>query len=401
MLKTVIPPPVSYLFGFLAQAIISFMVIAFIVFIALYIGYTLLSEAGRELSSAKWRWREEIRRRGRLLYEQRRTYRPRIGHRHHRRSSPQSPGLRRTSSIAPKPVETEGVSMGDTSGGAGREEEFPSALASRFKPLQFIGRGGFARVWLVEYRGERYALKIPVLPREGGVRGKILRSLTREAVHWEDLGSHPNIVRLYEWGLEPLPWLLLEYVEGHREGGRTYRSLADLLASRGRLPLCTSLLIARDTLSALEHAHRREIAHLDVKPSNILLVQGPRAKLTDWGLSRVASGASSVSGVTPAYMAPEHTPFYSRGKGIGWWTDIYQAGLVLFEMLTGRNYNMLIQGGEDPEEALKEAPHSLKDLLWRMLSIDPNNRPSARDALTEVNKLLSESCGDHAPTMPL
>jgi len=272
---------------------------------------------------------------------------------------------------------------------------FPSQLAGRYRPLEYLGEGGFSRVWKVERLGDGrvYALKIP--KTELGPRA--LKVLAKEAVHWEDLGVHPNIVRLYEWDVEPVPWILMEYVEGIPLGGSgRARSVRDLLDRRGPMDSCMVALMLYDAASALEHAHSKGIVHLDVKPSNILLERGGDGrilyKLSDWGLSKVAvQGTGTISGVSPAYMTPEHSPYspYSS-RGLGAWTDIYMLGLTAYEAWTGLNYNELLASRENPLARLRDSP--LKTVLRAMLDPDPDRRPTAAQVRAMAEKMV-ESLG--------
>ncbi len=271
---------------------------------------------------------------------------------------------------------------------------FPQALLARFKPLEPLGEGGFSTVWKVESTNPPgvYALKLPKLLGEPASR----RIFAREAVHWSDLGVHPNIVRLYEWDTDPIPWLLVEYIPGVMVGDTRARSMREFLYIRGRLPECLAIKLALDAARGLEHAHKRGIAHLDLKPGNILLAPedggwGVRGKLTDWGMSRVASGTLSVSGVSPGYMAPEHSPYSPyKERGVGWWTDIYQLGLVLYEALTGRNYNRVLLEST-PEEALSQiVDERVRGLLSEMLDPDPARRPGAGEVASRLEQLLSQ-----------
>ncbi len=274
-------------------------------------------------------------------------------------------------------------------------QDFPSQLAGYFRPIEYLGEGGFSRVWKVERVNDAhvYALKIP--KAELGPRA--LKVLAKEAVHWEDLGVHPNIVRLYEWDVEPIPWILMEYVEGiPLGGGSRARSVRELLERRGPMDSCMVALMLHDAASALEHAHSKGIVHLDVKPSNILLARGGDGrilyKLSDWGLSKVAAkGTGTISGVSPAYMTPEHSPYspYSS-RGLGAWTDIYMLGLTAYEAWTGLNYNELLASHENPLARLQDSP--LKRVLRAMLDPDPDRRPTASQVRGMMEKIV-ESLG--------
>ncbi len=200
--------------------------------------------------------------------------------------------------------------------------------------------------------------------------------------------DHPGIVALRDWGEDrECLYLVWELVEG--------RSLSELL--RGPAPPGdgTAVRIADDVFAALAHAHARGVVHRDVKPANILVEDGGRARLTDFGIARLSgeTGLTMTGGVvgTIAYMAPEQ----ARGEGAGPAADVYAACLVLYEMLTGRNP---VQAGAPAETArraaagavppLSRARPDLPPALCRVvdsgLRHDPAARPSAADVADDL-----------------
>ena len=237
-------------------------------------------------------------------------------------------------------------------------EGFPEELLEIYEPLEYLGGGGMASVWLVRRRsdGSTYALKHPLNKR-------LWKRLVEEAVYWKNL-VHPNIIRLYDYYLDPIPHILMEPARGITLEGRRVRSLRDLIKLRGRIPPLSAALIAYAVASGLEHAHTKGIAHLDLKPSNVLLSPGPVAKLTDWGISRLyQSDRASLYGVTPAYAAPEQL---SLEEPPGPKTDVYQVGLLLVEMLTG-------EIRRKPEGL----PRLLSSIAESALNLEARARPSA------------------------
>ena len=144
--------------------------------------------------------------------------------------------------------------------------------------------------------------------------------------------KHPNCVSVIDYGLEALPYLVMEMVEG--------QSLRSLLTA-GPLPAPRALAIAGQLLAGLAHAHGKGIVHRDIKPENVLLeevvgVSGDFVRIVDFGLAKLLDGASSLTLGTllgsPHYMPPEQM----RAGDIDERVDIYSTGIVLFEMLTGR-----------------------------------------------------------------
>lgn len=138
---------------------------------------------------------------------------------------------------------------------------------------------------------------------------------------------HPGIVPIFEAGEQDGDlYLVFEYVPGE--------SLAALMKRTGALPATQAAELMVEILDAVAHAHAEGVIHRDLKPSNVLMDAGGKARVMDFGIARRVDG-SSTSGEfsgTPAYMAPE----YITGRSVSEQTDVFAAGLILIEMLTGR-----------------------------------------------------------------
>ena len=161
----------------------------------------------------------------------------------------------------------------------------------------------------------------------------------QERFRWEAQSAaslnHRSIIAVYDTGQDitgevPVPYLVMEYAEG--------RTLADLLGEGRRLPPGRALEITDGVLRALDHSHRNGIVHRDIKPSNVMVTGQGDVKVMDFGIARsLADGqatlthASQVIG-TAQYMSPEHV----RGERVDARSDLYSAGCLLYELLTGR-----------------------------------------------------------------
>ncbi|MEB3789447.1 MAG: serine/threonine protein kinase, partial [Desulfurococcales archaeon] len=152
----------------------------------------------------------------------------------------------------------------------------------------------------------------------------------REAETWSRL-DHENIVKVLDYGIKPLPYIVMEYMPGG--------SLRDKLEKEGRPTISEAIRIAVDIGEALSYAHHMGVIHRDLKPENVLFTEDGRAKLTDFGLAKVMLQASmsSASGFkgTILYAAPEQVDPASYGSP-DWRTDIWQYGALLYELLTGK-----------------------------------------------------------------
>lgn len=160
---------------------------------------------------------------------------------------------------------------------------FPPKLLSKYDPLEFLGEGGFAKVFKVKRKddGRIVALKIPRIDE------KTSSLFLKEIAAWYHL-NHPNIVKLYKADILPLPYLEMEFVEGINVNGKIVRDLDMYPKPVGER---TALDIIKGIASGLAHAHSKEIWHLDLKPLNILLKSDLTPKITDWGLSKISREA--------------------------------------------------------------------------------------------------------------
>lgn len=197
--------------------------------------------------------------------------------------------------------------------------------------ISLIGEGGMGRVYLaenVEVHEKKYAIK--VLKRELTANPKFMNQFFEEATHQAQL-DHPNIVQMENYFKEGEDYfLVLSFVEG--------RSLAEIIdSSHGPMPQKQALQIFKEVLGALNRAHERAILHRDIKASNVMVDNSGRALLTDFGIARQAGDeqAASLGRVigTPEYMSPEQ--FVDSDK-VDHRSDVYSAGILLFEMLTGQ-----------------------------------------------------------------
>jgi len=197
--------------------------------------------------------------------------------------------------------------------------------------------------------------------------------------------QHPNIVGATDFFIEESAYcLVMPYLDGG--------SLGDVLDRlRGPLPLEQALSIARQILSALDHAHQKGIIHRDVKPSNILLDTEERAYLADFGIAlMMGEDRKTKTGTaigTPHYMSPEQI---MRPKTMDHRSDVYSFGCVLFEMLTGKPpYNADDQEGDtdfvvknahittpvpDPGELNPSVPPNIRQAIMKAMAKDPEER---------------------------
>jgi serine/threonine protein kinase len=212
------------------------------------------------------------------------------------------------------------------------------AIGSRvgaYRVIRAIGRGGMAGVFEVEDpEGQRFALKSPITDVRSS--SDVARRFARETNAMRVL-NHPNLVSAVDVFVDSgVLFLVMEMIVG--------RTLTTAISDG--LPPRAALLLARQILEGMGHAHAAGVIHRDLKPDNIVLVadQGwERVKILDFGLVKLIGDAAGVYGSstltnagvvhgTPAYMAPEQ----ARGGAVDARSDLYSIGIILFEMLIGR-----------------------------------------------------------------
>jgi hypothetical protein len=198
---------------------------------------------------------------------------------------------------------------------------FPGDLGGKYADIRFIGSGGLARVFRARniMTGNEVALKIPIQADE--TTGK---SFMKEILGWEAL-QHPNIVRIYEVNILPIPYVEMEFLP---------RTLADLPRP---VDVKSAARIALGIARGLAFAHAKGIIHRDIKPQNILMTESGEPKITDWGMSKLMGVAlmPTLNGFSLAYAAPEQVAPQTYGE-TDQRTDLYQLGTVLYEMVTGK-----------------------------------------------------------------
>lgn len=207
----------------------------------------------------------------------------------------------------------------------------PIERVGPWRLLKNIGSGGMGDVYLGERADGSYEAKVAVklLRIDHHLDAMALERLRAERRILASL-EHPNISRLVDGGELPsgLPWLVMEYIDGQQIDAWCTERQLDLPARIGLLlKLC----------DALTHAHRKLVIHRDLKPSNILVSHAGEPKLLDFGIAKLMveqerEGLATAAGMlTPAYASPEQV----LGEPIGTATDVYQLGLVAYELLTG------------------------------------------------------------------
>ncbi len=252
-------------------------------------------------------------------------------------------------------------------------------LDGRYRVESLIATGGMATVYLgTDTRLDR-TVALKIMHAELANDEDFVRRFVGEARSVARL-SHPNVVGVYDQGADGRTlYLAMEYVPG--------RTLRDLLNERGSLGPREALDIMEGVLGGLGAAHAAGLAHRDVKPENVLLTGDHAVKVADFGLARMLAGTSHTkTGMligTAAYLAPEQV---SQGVADAR-TDVYAAGIMLFEMLTGQQphtadtplavaYKHVNEAVPVPSQFADGIPAALDDLVLRATSRNPAVRPA-------------------------
>ena len=281
----------------------------------------------------------------------------------------------------------------------------PTALADgRYQLGQLIGRGGMAEVHVaLDTRlGRTVAIKIM---RADLANDDIFLARFRREAHAVAQMNNPNIVNIYDSGeetvttdngdVEHLPYIVMEYVKG--------QTLRDIIKVNGALSQRDCEQVMLGVLNALDYSHRMGIIHRDIKPGNIMISEQGVVKVMDFGIARALDDSAATmtqsQGVvgTTQYLSPEQ----ARGETVDMRSDLYSAGCVLYEMLTGRPpftgdsavaiaYQHVSEVATPPSAVVPGLPKMWDSICAKAMAKDRQNRYATasefkNDVLTYMN----------------
>ncbi len=257
--------------------------------------------------------------------------------------------------------------------------------------VKLLGSGGTGRVYLARGRGRVRFVAVKVVHAHLSGDAGTERELFEEA-HLAAGIEHPNVVRALDFGrVAEGAYLVMDYVDGASLGELLLRGLEWPLMMEPSLAVRVML----DVLAGLAAAHRERLVHRDVTPRNVLLGRDGIARICDFGLALSAPVASRRTKGTVAYMSPEQV----RGEPLDQRTDVWSAGVMLWELLTGEHpfrgethaetYCRIVEHRPlPPSELNPRVPNALDALVLEALSVDRELRfPSAEALRRELRRV--------------
>lgn len=264
-------------------------------------------------------------------------------------------------------------------------------FATRYEVKEILGEGGMGTVFKAVDTELGEVIAIKTLKQDFVSQDATALERFKTEIRLARRISHRNVVRTHDLGEHAgVYFITMEYVEG--------KSLKDLIRAKGRLPLAITLSVGKQLARALEVAHEQGVIHRDIKPQNMVVEPDGVLKVMDFGIARLAtrkpdSGVTQAGTVigTPEYMAPEQL----AGDEVDQRVDIYAAGCVLYECLTGRPpftadtpYQLIAKLLEEtapaPRSVNPEVPAALDALVMQALAKDPKGRPQTALALHDA-----------------
>jgi eukaryotic-like serine/threonine-protein kinase len=258
-------------------------------------------------------------------------------------------------------------------------------LAGRYVLEAPIAAGGMATVWKARDPVLARDVAVKILRQDLSGEDGVAERFHREAVAAAAL-SHPHIIGVFDTGTEEdLHFIVMELFPS--------RSLWQILSDEGPLPPHRAVAILAPVLDALAFAHRHGLIHRDIKPGNILVGEAEWVKVTDFGIAKAAYQPRDLTATgallgTVRYISPEQV----QGRDVDGRSDLYSAGVVLYEALTGRvpfqaetdvatAMLRVTQDPEPPRQLRPDIPKGLEEATLRAMARDPQDRFGSAEAM--------------------
>lgn len=270
-------------------------------------------------------------------------------------------------------------------------------LGKRYEIIERVGAGGMADV----YKGKDHKLNryvaIKVLKSDFRADEEFIRKFHSEAQAAAGL-MHPNVVNVYDVGEDRgLHYMVMELVEGI--------TLKEYIEKKRRLSAKETISIAIQMATGIEAAHNQHIIHRDIKPANIIISKEGKVKVTDFGIARATNSANTISSNVMGsvhYTSPEQ----ARGGAVDIKSDIYSAGITMYEMVTGHvpfdgdstvsiAIKHLQEEIKSPAEEVPDIPYSLECIILKCTQKSPELRyANAAELIMDLKRSLVDPEGD-------
>ena len=256
-------------------------------------------------------------------------------------------------------------------------------IKERYEIVEILGEGGMAFVYKAKDKQLKRNVAIKTLKPNYVNQEKFVDRFRREAQTAANL-NHPNIVQIFDWGIEDEPYFVMEYIEGN--------TLTSIISSNRTVGLNDILYIGSQVANGLKEAHKHGLVHRDIKPGNIMITPDGKVKVTDFGIVSLQNEESDITKTgavlgTASYISPEQ----AQGKPVSFESDLYSLGTVLYELIAGKPpftgdspiataTKHLTDKPEKLSNYRKDIPKALENAVLKLLEKKPSDRfKSAED----------------------
>ena len=256
-------------------------------------------------------------------------------------------------------------------------------IKERYEIVEILGEGGMAFVYKARDKQLQRDVAIKTLKPNYVNQEKFVDRFRREAQTAANL-NHPNIVQIFDWGIEDEPYFVMEYIEGN--------TLTSIISGNRTVGLNDVLYIGSQVANGLKEAHKRGLVHRDIKPGNIMITPDGKVKVTDFGIVSLQNEESDITKTgavlgTASYISPEQ----AQGKPVSFESDLYSLGTVLYELIAGKPpftgdspiataTKHLTDKPEKLSNYRKDIPKALENAILKLLEKRPSDRfKSAED----------------------
>ena len=256
-------------------------------------------------------------------------------------------------------------------------------IKERYEIVEILGEGGMAFVYKAKDKQLKRNVAIKTLKPNYVNQEKFVDRFRREAQTAANL-NHPNIVQIFDWGIEDEPYFVMEYIEGN--------TLTSIISSNRTVGLNDILYIGSQVANGLKEAHKHGLVHRDIKPGNIMITPDGKVKVTDFGIVSLQNEESDITKTgavlgTASYISPEQ----AQGKPVSFESDLYSLGTVLYELIAGKPpftgdspiataTKHLTDKPEKLSNYRKDIPKALENAVLKLLEKRPSDRfKSAED----------------------